>query len=136
MGLRSFRGITTAPILNNDGALRNARGYDADSGLWCYNVPELKIPQRPTEEDAKAALLQCRRFFRTFPFADGARVPEGDIEVIDINQPPGLDESTFLAALLTAVCRQSLEQPRPFSFVHRTTAVQEAARGSCSKQSA
>ena len=33
---------------------------------------------------------------------------EGGIEVIDINQPPGLDESTFLAALLTAVCRQSL----------------------------
>jgi hypothetical protein len=33
---------------------------------------------------------------------------EGGVEVIDITQP-GLDESTFLAALLTAVCRQSLE---------------------------
>jgi hypothetical protein len=36
-------------------------------------------------------------------------VSEGDVEVIDIGQPPGLDESSFLAALLTAVCRQSLE---------------------------
>jgi hypothetical protein len=108
-GLRSFRGITTAPILKNDGTIRVAHGYDDDSGLWCHNVPELNIPERPTETDARSALSRLRYFFRTFPFADGPRVSDGDIEVIDITQPPGLDESTFLVALLTAVCRQSLE---------------------------
>ena len=33
------------------------------------------------------------------------RVLEADIEATDIDQPPGFDESTFLAALLTAVAR-------------------------------
>lgn len=107
-GLRIFRGITTAPILTNDGAVRIAQGYDDASGLWCHNVPDLNIPERPTEADARAALRRIRQCFRTFPFADGARVSADGIDVIDINQPPGLDESTFLAALLTAVCRQSL----------------------------
>jgi hypothetical protein len=108
-GLRPFRGITTAPILNNGGAVRIARGYDEASGLWCHNVPDLNLPERPTELDAKAALRRIRQFFRTFPFADGVRVPEDGIEVIDLTQPPGLDESTFLAALLTACSRQSLD---------------------------
>src|SRR4029453_291143 len=54
-------------------------------------------------------LRRIRQFFRTFPFADGVRVPEDGIEVIDLTQPPGLDESTFLAALLTACSRQSLD---------------------------
>ena len=71
-GLQPFRGITTAPILKNDGTVRIAHGYDEASGLWCHNVPELSIPERPTEADARAALLRLRRFFRTFPFADGA----------------------------------------------------------------
>ena len=98
--------------------------------------PRAEIPERPSEADAKAALRRIRQFFRTFPFADGARVSEGDVEVIDIDRPPGLDESTFLVALLTACCRQSLENAPAFSFVHRTTAVQEAARGCYSKRSA
>jgi hypothetical protein len=108
-GLRPFRGITTAPILKNDGTIRVAQGYDAGSGLYCYNVPDLNIPERPTELDARAALQRIRRFFRTFPFADGARVSEDGIDVTDLSQAPGLDESTFLVALLTAVCRQSLD---------------------------
>jgi hypothetical protein len=85
------------------------QGYDDASGLWCHNVPALNIPERPTELDAGAALERVRQFFRTFPFADSARVQADGIEVTDINQPPGLDESGFLAALLTAVCRPSLE---------------------------
>jgi putative DNA primase/helicase len=36
-------------------------------------------------------------------------VPEIDIEVTDIEQSLGLDESTFIVALLTAVARQSLD---------------------------
>ena len=31
------------------------------------------------------------------------------VEVVDLTKPAGLDESSFLATLLTAVCRQSLE---------------------------
>ena len=108
-GLKTFRGITTAPILKNDGSIRVADGYDPETGLWCRNIPALNIPERPTEADARAALLRLRRFFRTFPFADGTRILDDDVQVTDLDQAPGLDESIFLVALLTAVCRQSLE---------------------------
>ena len=109
-GLKTFRGITTAPILKNDGSIRIASGYDRETGLWCHNIPDLNIPERPTEADARAALHRVRRFFRTFPFADGARLPDAEqAEVNDLERSPGLDESIFLVALLTAVCRQSLE---------------------------
>jgi putative DNA primase/helicase len=110
-GLKVFRGITTSPILKNDGSIRITCGYDAQTGLWCHNIPDLNIPERPTEEDARAALKRLRGTFKTFPFADGERVVDVKlgVEVIDLDRPPGLDESTFIVALLTAVARPSLE---------------------------
>lgn len=108
-GLKPFRGITTAPVLNDDGDIRVAAGYDHDNGLWCHNVPNVALPDRPTEGDARAALQRLRERFRTFPFADCKRIAEGELQVVDLSQPPGLDESTFLVALMTAVCRQSLQ---------------------------
>ena len=110
-GLRNFRGITTSPILKDDGSIRVAAGYDRETGLWCHNIPELVIPERPTTADARPALHILRDFFQTLPFADSARVldPEHGVEITDFTKPIGLDESTFLVALLTAVCRQSLE---------------------------
>jgi hypothetical protein len=110
-GLRPFRGITTTPILGADGSIRTAQGYDQASGLWCHGILELVVPEKPSEADARAALLRLRDVFRTFPFGDGVQIhdPALGIDVIDASKPPGLDESTFLVALLTAVCRQSLE---------------------------
>jgi putative DNA primase/helicase len=110
-GLKPFRGIVTAPILSDDGSVRSASGYDARSGLWCHNIPNITIPAKPTESAARNALTLLREFFRTFPFADAVRLNDRDlgVEIVDLAQPVGLDESSFLAALLTAVCRQSLE---------------------------
>jgi hypothetical protein len=110
-GLKPFRGITTAPILGDDGSIRIASGYDIASGLWCHNIPALNIPEEPSGREAKAALERLRFAFRTFPFADSERVtdPALGVEVVDLSKPAGLDESTFIAGLLTAVCRQSLE---------------------------
>ena len=110
-GLKPFRGITTSPILQGDSSIRVADGYDDETGLWCHNIPDVIIPDEPTERDAKEALYRLRHFFRTFPFADGARAFDQalGVEVIDLSNLPGLDESSFLLALLTAVCRQSLD---------------------------
>ena len=33
-GLKTFRGIATAPILKGDGSFRVAQGYDTETGLW------------------------------------------------------------------------------------------------------
>ncbi|WP_157962048.1 hypothetical protein [Acuticoccus kandeliae] len=111
LNLPILNGITRAPVLREDGSIHAAVGYDARSGLWCENVPDVAdlVPERPTIADARAALRHIRELFRTFCFSDAKvlRDARGG-EVVDIESPPGADESAFLAALLTAVCRASL----------------------------
>jgi putative DNA primase/helicase len=108
--LPPLAGICTAPLLKADGSVRAADGYDRDTGLWCASVPDLQIPERPTRADAEAALRLLREPFRSFPFADAVRRldPRLGTDVVNLDHPPGLDESTWLAGLMTAVCRPSL----------------------------
>jgi hypothetical protein len=110
--LQPLNGIASAPLLRDDGAIRAQDGYDPATGMWCENVPNVArlVPSRPTQAEAAAALLTLRRWFRTFAFADAATItaPELPVPVVDTDLPPGADESGFLAALLTAVCRPSL----------------------------
>lgn len=111
-GLRVLRGISYAPILDDRGRILLRDGYDDRTGLWCAAMPRLgrRVPARPTRNAAKAALMALRHLFRTFPFADAPRVPDATCgEVVDLTQPPAGDESALLAALLTAVCRASLD---------------------------
>jgi hypothetical protein len=109
-GLRPLDGITSAPLLHDDGTIRSAEGYDPETRLWCERVPAVTVPAAPSREDAAAALLRLRRWFRTFPFADAERVVEAGapVPVVDVTKPPGVDESALLCALLTAVCRPCL----------------------------
>src|SRR5215472_1212075 len=108
--LRPLAGITTAPVLAADGSIRDVEGYDPQTGLWCCSVPKLIVPERPGFEDGRTALRRLRATFETFPFADAIRRcdPDLGVEVVDLAEMPGRDESAFLAALLTAVCRPSL----------------------------
>jgi hypothetical protein len=109
-GLPGLVGITTSPLLSDDGGIRAAEGYDRDARLFCYGIPELSVADRPTKQQAQDALATLRCAFRTFPFADSVRRFEPDlgVEVVDPNSPVGMDESGFLVGLMTAVCRQSL----------------------------
>jgi hypothetical protein len=68
------------------------------------------VPERPTEDEARSALLFLRETFKTFCFADAETIqdPNFAVAVVDISKPPGRDESAFLTGLLTAVCRPSL----------------------------
>jgi hypothetical protein len=110
--LPPLNGIASAPMLKNDGTIHSAKGYDPASGMWRENVPDLTalIPEQPTWEEAAAALRLIRETFRIFCFADAETVCDiaSGINIVDTNKPPGKDESGFLAALLTAVCRPSL----------------------------
>ena len=110
-GLRQLDGIARAPLLHDDGGIRTAEGYDPDTCLWCERVPHVEVPDNPNREDADAALLTLRRAFRTFAFADAIwmNVSDAPVSVVDSGRPPGADESGFLAGLLTAVCRPSLQ---------------------------
>ncbi len=109
--LRPLDGITSAPLLSADGTILTATGYQAESRMCCEAVPALAIPERPTEAEARAALGRMRFRLRSFCFADAATRPEAGYgaPVVDLAQPPGLDESSALVAVMTAVCRASLD---------------------------
>ena len=80
--------------------------------MWCENVPDLTtlVPVRPTKGDAASALRLIRDTFKTFCFADAVTNYDAatGVELVDLSKPPGRDESAFLVALMTAVCRPSL----------------------------
>jgi len=109
-GLPRLVGITSSPLLSDDGGIRAAVGYDRHGGLYCCNIPDLSLPNRPTREQAQVALATLRLTFRTFPFADATRTLDHElgVDVVDAKAPIGMDESGFLTGLMTAVCRQSL----------------------------
>jgi hypothetical protein len=111
--LKPLHGIACAPLLHGDGSIHYAEGYDDASGMWCENVPDLAglVPDDPTKDDAQQALLLLRRMFATFCFADADRAYDQScgVPLVDVTKPPGKDESGFLTALLTAVCRPSLD---------------------------
>jgi hypothetical protein len=108
--LSPLAGISTAPLLSEDGSARTADGYDPGTGLWCRSVPSLRLLSEPSLADAEEALLRLRQTFRTFPFGDASRCWDSSlgVEVVDLRTPPTRDESAFLLNLLTAVCRSSL----------------------------
>jgi hypothetical protein len=129
--LPPLNGIASAPLLSEDGGFSSSSGYDAATGMWQENVPDLRdlVPERPTGAEAEAALRLIRRTFRTFCFADAATAfdPLEGVPVVDVNEPPGRDESGFLVALLTAVCRPSL--PLAPGVLFRAPAISGAGTG-------
>jgi hypothetical protein len=107
-----LNGIATSPLLQGIDTINSTEGYDAASGMWCENVPNLSgnVPKRPTKNEAAEALSLIRNTFKTFCFADAETIKNDadGVLIVDLSKPPGRDESSFLAALLTAVCRPSL----------------------------
>lgn len=108
--LLPFNGIATAPLLLDDGGIRSVAGYDPSTGMWAENMPALAglVPDRPNDLEAAAALQVIRETFKTFCFADAVMRNDGGANVVDTRFAPAQDESSFLAGLLTAVCRPSL----------------------------
>jgi hypothetical protein len=128
-GLRPLRGISTSPLLAPDGSIRSASGYDEATGLWCHDVPGVSVPEHPTKEDAEKAFLMLRQTFGTFPFGDAVMVHDAarKVEIVDLDHPPGLDESTHLVAIMTAVARASL--PLAPAFLYTSSLFSGAGTG-------
>jgi len=109
--LPPLNGIASSPLLQDDGTINSVEGYDQASGMWCEDLPDLTglVPEQPTRDEAEAALRLVRDTFKTFCFADAETLSDASgVEIVDTSKAPGRDESAFLAALLTAVCRPSL----------------------------
>ena len=110
--LQDFRpivAVTSTPLLRENGSIRLIDGYDEASAILCdfTLLPAFTLPERPTREEAEAALFAIRMIFRETPFADRICYPERSQET-DLSLPPGFDESCFLMSLLTAICRPSM----------------------------
>ncbi|MGY8663133.1 hypothetical protein Q3C01_12285 [Bradyrhizobium sp. UFLA05-109] len=110
--LPPLNGIASAPQLQDDGTINSTEGYDCTTGMWCENMPDLTglVPASPSMAEAAAALRSIRDTFKTFCFADAAIIDcvAGGVATVDTSKAPARDESSFLVALLTAVCRPSL----------------------------
>jgi hypothetical protein len=110
--LPPLNGISSAPQLQDDGTINSTEGYDLPTGMWCENVPDLTglVPAKPSMDHAAAALRLIRETFKTFCFADAETIEPaaGGVATVDTSKTPGRDESSFLVALLAAVCRPSL----------------------------
>lgn len=110
--LRPLDGIAASPLLADDGSIQANTGYDPSTRLWCCKVPALAglVLKDPSKADAMAALVAIRSRFATFAFADSAK-REGDdgVSRVRLDEPPADDESGFLNALLTSVCRPSMD---------------------------
>ena len=96
--------LTNAPLLRADGSLWATPGYDAASGLLYdpCGVEFPGIPERPSEEDAAAALELLRGLVATFPFVGAA------------------DRAVALSAMLTACARRSLRTAPMHAFTAPT----------------
>ena len=110
--LPPLNGIATAPLLKDDGTIKSTEGYDPASACGARTC---RISPRSFLSDRRrmrphAALRLIRETFKTFCFADAETIDDADggVPVVDASKPPGRDESSFLVALLTAVCRPSL----------------------------
>lgn len=88
-----MRGVVTAPTLALDGRVIETPGFDPASGLLldftAGSFP--RVPQQPTKDDARRALVKLEHPFRKFPFVDDAA------------------KSVALSAVLSALVRASMK---------------------------
>jgi hypothetical protein len=88
-GIRPLERVVNVPTLRQDGTLLNVPGYDAVSKLFYHPTSAIpEIPERPTQQDARAAAAWLLDMIGEFPF---------DSEPSRVN---------FIGLLLTFVVRQ------------------------------
>ncbi len=67
-GLRALNGISETAFLRPDGTVVTEAGFDRATGYYLAPTsPFLPVPERPTQEDARAALLELEEPFLDFP---------------------------------------------------------------------
>jgi putative DNA primase/helicase len=100
-GFPSVVGIVNSPTMRPDGTILTAPGYDVATHLWHKPAADIElptIPEKPSKEEAKAALELLCKLLVGFPF------------VAD------LDKSVAVSAILTVVLRGAFEIAPLFFF--------------------
>ena len=88
----TLTGISTTATLRPDGSILSDEGYDTATGLLLLALPPMPaIKQRPSRDDALAALALLKGLLDEFPFVSDA------------------DRSVALSALMTGVARGAMQ---------------------------
>ncbi len=88
-------GIVTTPTLRPDGSILSVPGYDEKTQLFHVADPTIALPpisEKPTKDEARAALALLETAISEFPFADAA-----------------VDRAVALSALMTPVLRHAMD---------------------------
>jgi hypothetical protein len=138
-GLRPLRGIAQAPILDEDGNIRTAQGYDDATGLFCHRVPEVSVPDQPDEDEAAQALMFLRHYYRTFPWADSVREDKDGVSIVDLKKTARngreyvLDDADDgrVPSVPRSRSRRPVRCPKPDRLRHRQGALAPHCRRHC-----
>ncbi|MBI4950801.1 MAG: hypothetical protein HY908_02100 [Myxococcales bacterium] len=104
--VRPIVGILEAPSVRPDGSVITTAGYDAATGCLYDPSPELaglRVPDRPTQDEANEALVELCEVWLDFPFA---------------SEPPRM---VPVAALLTLLARPAIRGSCPGFVVDAPT---------------
>ncbi len=95
--LLPLKGLARQPYFRPDGTLVTIAGYDPSTGIFgVFDSRKFQIPDKPTLEEAKTALMLLNDLLSEFSF------------------PTKTDRAAALAAMITAVIRPSLPQAPMF----------------------
>lgn len=99
--------VVSAPTLRPDGTVLQRPGYDSSTATLYEpcGMTFADIPNDPSRSDAMDALAFLRRTFNTFPFVN----ERGGADT-------SVDEAVFIAAVLQAVVRKSLDTAPLITF--------------------
>lgn len=93
---RWLSGISTSPVLRDDGTVHQCPGYDPKTGVFYIAGADLApIPECPTRDDARRELQRLIAGVRQFPWRSEA------------------DKSAWVSSVLTVAARRSFNGPSP-----------------------
>jgi putative DNA primase/helicase len=97
--VRPLVALAEYPTLRPDGTIMQAVGYDAATGLYATKSFAVETPERPSREDARAALATLEGLLSDFNFAKPA------------------NRAAWIACLLTLVARPAIDGPAPLTLI-------------------
>ena len=100
-----IQGVTPFPIIHNDGSISTTPGYDPQSEYFYDGSVDVKLIEKPTQQDAKdAAKYILDEVFGDFPFAEEA------------------SKTHALVGLLSILVRPILKGRTPLILINKPTA--------------